>query len=612
MQRRTGFRALYFTNFWGVLNDNFLKTLACFTAVNWVSAPWRPLLVSAAAGALVLPYILFSPLAERLTFLYEKKSVVRAAKWAELPIMGLAVAGFSLHSVALVIISIVLMGFQSSLYSPSKYGLVRDCGGSERVSAGMGGMEAVSFLGMLTGTVAASFLADLAPVYAYSLMAACALLGLAGSYRLRADETKPDNTLTIRPARYFREGWRLCKRYEGLPAVVLELCVFWWLAATLQMTLIVYGPQALGISSFHTGLMLSLCAIGVVSGCLVAGRRGQRREQLSLTPLVGGALALALLLAYALPLAAAGFTALITVAAFLAGYFKLPFDTEIQRAVKGPALNRILAWFNQISFLFILLASVTFALFSLASARAALLACSVAVFTASSAFLFFHRPAICVFVQRLFRLRYRVRIDYGGILDDTSVKLILPNHTSVLDPLFVVGHLYRTNASPLVDERYFQTAVFRHVLGLFGAVMVPDLRKHRQGVEQAARLENVCLNALAGGRSVLFYPSGHITTDGRETIGARRLAWEVCRQLPEGVKVYGVKLTGLWDSCSSRKGRKSTPPLVTTVLRYSYRFLLPKRELTMVVEDITGRVASCARTLGKMDFNARLETYYNT
>ena len=611
MQKSNSFFPLYFTNFWGVLNDNFLKTLACFTAVGWVDESWRSTLVGIAAGALVLPYILFSPLAERLTFLYEKKQVVRLAKWAELPIMGLAVLGFALHSVALVITSIVLMGLQSSLYSPAKYGLVRDFSGLERLSSGMGGMEAVAFLGMLAGTVAASFLADAAPVYAYAVLVGCASLGLLGSYLLRVPEIKSESPHSVNPLRYFQDGWRLCRQYEGLPAVIGVLCVFWRMAASLQMALIVYGPQVLHLDSLHTGLMLTLCAIGITTGCLAAGRLGQRGERLSLTPALGILLFLLFLLMFALPLNAVGFVVLMTVTSVLAGFLKVPMDTEIQRVVKGPALNQVLAWFNQVTFLFILLASVSFTLLSLLSVRYVLLACAIVILLTALVFPLFHRPAICNVVQRLLRMRYRMHLDYGGMLEDPSVKLILPNHTSVLDPLFVVGHLYPTGCSPLVDERYFETPVFKHILGLFDAVMVPDLRKHRHGMEQAAQLEDVCINALAEGHSMLFYPSGHITTDGRETIGPRRLAWQVCRRLPEGVRVYGVKVTGFWDSCSSRKGRRNTPPLVATMLKNSYKFLLPKRDIHMTVEDLTDRVRTWAETLDKMDFNARLEEYYN-
>ena len=161
MKTNNSFLPLYLTNFFGTLNDNFLKTLASFTVIGWLSDERvKSVAMGVTAGALVLPYILCSPLADRLTAVWRKKKIVRIAKWAELPIMAVAIAGFAVKSPWLVIGAVLLMGLQSSLYSPAKYALVRDIGGEGRISTGMGGMEGVSFLGVLAGTVAGAVVSD--------------------------------------------------------------------------------------------------------------------------------------------------------------------------------------------------------------------------------------------------------------------------------------------------------------------------------------------------------------------------------------------------------------------------------------------------------------------
>ena len=121
------FIPLYVTNFFGTLNDNFLKTLASFTVIGWIADERvKSIAMGVTAGALVLPYILCSPLADRMTAVWAKRRIVRLAKWAELPIMAVAIAGFLLKSPWLVVASVLLMGLQSSLYSPAKYALIRD------------------------------------------------------------------------------------------------------------------------------------------------------------------------------------------------------------------------------------------------------------------------------------------------------------------------------------------------------------------------------------------------------------------------------------------------------------------------------------------------------
>ena len=60
--KNNSFLPLYVTNFFGTLNDNFLKTLASFTVIEWLSDERvKSLAMGVAARALVLPYILCSP-----------------------------------------------------------------------------------------------------------------------------------------------------------------------------------------------------------------------------------------------------------------------------------------------------------------------------------------------------------------------------------------------------------------------------------------------------------------------------------------------------------------------------------------------------------------------
>ena len=107
-EARNSFLPLFLTNFFGVVNDNFLKTLAGFVVIGWMKdrPEMQSVFMGLTAGALVLPYILFSPLADRLTVIFEKKKIFRLAKWAELPIMGVAIAGFMLHSPGLVVAAV--------------------------------------------------------------------------------------------------------------------------------------------------------------------------------------------------------------------------------------------------------------------------------------------------------------------------------------------------------------------------------------------------------------------------------------------------------------------------------------------------------------------------
>ncbi len=354
---------LHTTNYLGVLNDNFLKTIACYVCVAWVGIRYEELLVTAAAAALVVPYVFLSPLAGRWAVIYSKKRVVHIAKALEMSIMILATLGFILENVWIILGCILLMGTQSCLFSPSKYGLIRDIGGQEGVPYGTGLMETVSFLGMLSGTLLASFLSGTSMWVFCALLFSIAAIGFACSLALRVQEIPPEEEKdSLRPFKFLADCFKEARKYAGLNRVVLALSVFWFMAAVIQMTLLVYCRRNIGMTDLQTGWVLTGAAIGTGLGCALSGKWSRTRSRTHLTTLSGTGIWLLLLAAFALPLKGAAFGTLIFLTGFCSGLFKVPFDSAIIEKVPGRALGRMLAYANQVSFLFILAASGAFGL----------------------------------------------------------------------------------------------------------------------------------------------------------------------------------------------------------------------------------------------------------
>ena len=619
------FGPLFVTNLFGTLNDNFLKTLASFIVIGWISdSSLRPVFMGITAGALVLPFILCSPLADRLTVVFPKRRILQLAKWAEIPIVGIGIAGFAFQSAALVVAAILLMGLQSSLYSPAKYALVRDVGGEDRISTGMGGMEGIAFLGMLAGTIAASFAVDRCePWVQWTGLVGFAVAGLVASLTVKAEEEKNRAIHAINPIRYMARAYRMAKGYPGLNAVILTLSVFWWGAAMLQMGLLVYGKEVMGLDSMHTGLMLCAAAVGIVAGQVLAGLVDRRHPLLGTTVLTGWIAAGLLAVLFFVPMGPTAFGSVLALLAFDLGFFKLPFDAEIQKVVKGPKLNTMLAYFNQVSFLFMLLASGCYALLSwLCGPRAFLALLAVVLALVPGLFALNYRSVMIAVGRWIFARRYKVEVTGKSLALPQNLitsYLVLPNHPAMVDPMLVTAALDDVALRPLADESFFKTGfVAPMVLRTVGAVAVPDLRKHRsaKGATIARGLNDVVLKTLKRGGSVIFYPSGHIQTEAdKEEIGTRQLAYNICRELPEGVRVIGVRTRGLWGSIWSRKGRTASPKFIPTLLKSVFLWLFvspftPRRRVTMHVEDLTVRAKGWSQ-LTRLEFNRELEKWYN-
>jgi len=621
------FFPLYFTNLFGVMNDNVLKSLVCFVAATWVTEEYRALIVNCIAACMVIPYVLFSPLAGRIPHFFSKQRIVRVAKICEIPIMIVAILGFYLQNLPLAMSGVLLMGFQSALFSPAKYGLIRDIGGTEGISMGMGGMEAFSFLGMLTGTFVGSLLADDPRLFIISLvLMGLALSGAGSSYAIRTQEQEYNEESSANPIKFIRDTSRIVSRNKGMQHVVMYLSLFWWLSASLQIILIIHCPEALGLSPSETGYLLAIMAVGVTAGCLLGGRINQRVFLLGYTPLLGIIISVLMVLAYALPFRTMGtsgiivFGALMALIAVCGGLFKIPLDAEIQRKSRPSELNIVLAYFNLVSFIFILAASLTNILITnYLPSDYVFLFDGVVMLVWSLVFFCNYKSALCFGVSRAIRLHYDIELRNTSLMStgpDSNV-LVMPMHRALLDPIMLFSELYDYRLQPMVDSRFFANGAVAHVLGLFDAVQVPDLGSGgRAGVEQVQQLDGIVHSQLQDKANIIFYPSGHITMDGRETIGNRRMAYNACRNLPEHTRVLGVEIHGLWGSKWSNYGCRKTPPLAK-LLGKSLVFILlmkflfvRKRKVSVEFTDITSQVREWS-SLSRQQFNARLEEFYN-
>ena len=314
------------------------------------------------------------------------------------------------------------------------------------------------------------------------------------------------------------------------------------------------------------------------------------------------------------------FAALLGALAFDLGFFKLPLDAEIQKVVKGPRLNTVLAYFNQVSFLFMFAASLCYAALSWAFGLRAFLGAMGAAFLAvPGLFALCYRPALLRAGKWLLGRRYAVRVEGREAVEDApGPVLVLPNHPAMVDPMLVACEFWRVPLQPLVDERFWRAGpLTRRTLATLGAVAVPDLRAHltREGVEAARGMGDVVRNALAAGGNVIFYPAGHIQREeGADDIGGRRLAYEAVRNLPDGARVVGVRTTGLWGSIWSRAGRKNSPPFAATLLKSGLLWLVAgfrrRRPVEMHAEDLTPRAREWAEGT-RQEFNRALEAWYS-
>lgn len=199
-----------------------------------------------------------------------------------------------------------------------------------------------------------------------------------------------------------------------------------------------------------------------------------------------------------------------------------------------------------------------------------------------------------------FHWHYDIQVTGEEILRDESTHLVLPNHTAYIDPLILFSEVWWLPIRPLADEYFMRHLIYGAVLRKADAIEVPDLNKsamtREEGVAAAGSLSRVAIDSLAEGKQICFYPSGHVKTVDKEIIGNRRMAYEVCSELPDNVRVILCRMRGLETSRWSKLRPK----------QWKWR-----RTVTIVFEDHTDDIRLWAKTLDRRAFNEQLENWYN-
>ncbi len=204
-------------------------------------------------------------------------------------------------------------------------------------------------------------------------------------------------------------------------------------------------------------------------------------------------------------------------------------------------------------------------------------------------------------VKFFFHWHYDVQVVGEELLRDETTHLVLPNHTAYIDPLILFSEEWWLPICPMCDESFTRHWFYGYILRKADVIEVPDLNKsamsREEGAQVASQLSRIAIDSLAKGKQLCFYPSGHVKTVDKEIIGNRRMAYEVCGELPENVRVILCRMRGLETSLWSKLKPK----------RWKWR-----RTVTMVFEDHTDNVRNWAKTLDRRAFNEKLENWYNT
>jgi long-chain-fatty-acid--[acyl-carrier-protein] ligase len=220
-------------------------------------------------------------------------------------------------------------------------------------------------------------------------------------------------------------------------------------------------------------------------------------------------------------------------------------------------------------------------------------------------------------IRLLLRLRYRISVKGTEMLQNEAPILFLPNHQALIDPVILLSQIYRFSmATPVVSEKYYNIPVIRWYFKRLGAVSVSDLEAGSRDTNVLKSITRSVYKGLRRNNNIVIYPGGQIAAQGYEKIFNKKSAYQIAGNLPEGVQIAGVRISGLWGSMWSKAKTGKSPDLFRQFLKGIFYiaanliFFLPRRTVTIEFEDITVTAKEKA-ALGQKPFNTFLEEFYN-
>jgi hypothetical protein len=571
--RQRRFMPFFMTQGLGAFNDNIFKNALAATLVfegSRLAGMNTDQVVNLSAMLFILPFFLFSALFGQFADKFEKSVQIRRVKLFEVVIMLLATLGFWLNSVPLLLFVLFLLGLQSTIFGPVKYGILPQILRQEELVGGNALIEMGTFVAILAGTIAGPQLAGIEVSWPYYVSAGCLAVAVAGYlFSLRvpvAAAAAPDLRInwnifseTVRNLKFLNEN-------QVVLNSVLGISWFWFFGATFLVQIPSYTQNVLGGDENLMSALLGLFIVGISTGSLLCERLSGRQVEIGLVPF--GAIGLTL---FGLDLYLASPTAPsadIGTVAFLAskenwriiadllligvfgGFYIVPLYALVQSRSAPDHRSRVIAGLNILNALFMVVAALL-AMWILGPAGltiphlfliSAVLNAVVAVYIFTLVPEFLMRFLVWLLIHTI----YRVRVTGMEHIPDEGPVIVASNHVSFVDPL-IIGGMIRRPVNFVMYHRIYNIPLLNFIFKTGKAIPIAGRSEHPGILEAAYRRIHKVLEA---GDVLGIFPEGRITEDGEIQPFKQGLDKIVAK---EGVPVIPAALCNLWGSLFSRR-----------------------------------------------------------
>ncbi len=516
---------------------------------------------------ILLPFVLiFSP-AGFLASKYAKDKIMRFGAVLAIVITLLITASYYMGWFEVSFILTFFLAFQSAIYSPAKYGYIKELVGEKLISSANAAVQATTIVAILGGIMFYTVLFENSLTQAYTneseILVQMAPLGwlLVLGAVLEYLETRQlphvqPNDLKAkfefkryRRGYYLRKNIRLLRRKETIFASIIALSFLWAISQVLLASFGAYAKEDLGLeNTIVVQGIVALSAVGIIIGSIIAARYSHFYIKLGLAPF--GALGMTLCVVFLPLLTSVPLIALLfTFFGIFSGFIIVPLNSYIQKIAPRVHFGTILAGNNFIQNIFMvtaLLATTLFAYFDINVKNLFMLIALAGLLMTALLIKRYFMLFLSIIIEFVFQARYKY--EYEGLenIPEGGAVLMLGNHVSWVDWIILQIPIER-RIRFLMDREYYEWKYVTWFFKLANAIPVSTKASKDAFVYAKESLKNRELLAV--------FPEGRITSTGEMNKFHR--GYEIFSKDRAG-KILPFYIDGMYGSVLTRASKRET------------------------------------------------------
>ena len=455
------------------------------------------------------------------------------------------------------------LAVQSAIYSPAKYGYIRELLGSSNLAAANGIVQAVTIAGILLGTFVFSILFEallpdsgttgtgdtmhsVAPI-GWLLVALASFEWLSTAFlpdRQHGSTTETFELKNYLKLHYLRRNLRVLNNNSTIWLSVIGLSTFWAISQVMLAAFPAFAKDALDITNTVVIQGILACSgAGIVIGSLLAGRASRNYIETGLIPLGAVGIAIGIAILPGLNSAYSMGVIFVLVGA-MGGLFIVPLNSLIQFQAPESQLGTVLAgnnWIQNVAMLGALALTVVFSIAGIDSVGLFYILTAAAIIGTGYTVRKLPHSLARILATVLLKRRYRIQVIGFGNIPQAGATLLLGNHISWIDWALVQIACPRPIRFVML-RRIYETWYLKPFFKAFGVVPITA------GQSQES-LQTI--NALLrDGECVCLFPEGAISRNGQ--LGKFHSGYERTLDGVDNGVIVPFYLHGLWGSRLSR------------------------------------------------------------